>query len=58
MKKEDVAREDNAERERVGRRVASRREKKGARKDFVGALDKFSAIGSFDADSPSRRTPL
>lgn len=23
--------------------------------DFVGVLDKFSAIGSFDADSPSAR---
>lgn len=33
-------------------------EKRRVGKDFVGALDKFSAIGSFDADSPSASTHL
>lgn len=44
------------------RRRTDRREEGGgaaARRlaDFVGVLDKFSAIGSFDADSPSASPP-
>lgn len=46
------------------RRRTDRREVGGGRgsarsrlADFVGVLDKFSAIGSFDADSPSASPP-
>lgn len=44
------------------RRRTDRREEGGgaaARRlaDFVGVLDKFSAIGSFDADSPASASP-
>lgn len=36
-------------------RIGERR--RGRFADFVGVLDKFSAIGSFDADSPSAPPP-
>lgn len=41
---------------RIGeRKEAARQPRRLA--DFVGVLDKFSAIGSFDADSPSASPP-